>query len=330
MMQMQGREVQQPWSIVSHLEEEYEVTGLEMDQEEIASDIDFLVIVHPKDLSEKTLFAIDQFVMKGGRLIVFADPHCLEDRPEPNPQNPMAQMNYKAASNLNALLEKWGAKMNPDVIALDTSLAIAAPLQRNAAPQPLASFLGLTDNEMNKDEIITASLHSIRTLFPGALKPASDDAKFTPLLTTSSKGTTWTPSSPMDLQYIDAQRIYRAASGGSDKVVLAARLDGPFSTNYPDGIIIEEDGPTPSDPNVPNAQSDKKTTRSLEAITESSADASVIVVADVDIISDMLAYERILFGTTVVGDNAALVQSSVITPHWFLTLWITSAAAATS
>jgi len=73
MKQMQGQQPKQKWGLISHLEKQYEVTSIPADTDEI-KDVDFLLVIHPKDLPEKTLFAIDQFVLKGGRAIIAVDP----------------------------------------------------------------------------------------------------------------------------------------------------------------------------------------------------------------------------------------------------------------
>ncbi|GAB4318888.1 MAG: GldG family protein [Candidatus Sumerlaeia bacterium] len=312
MLQMQGREVQEPWSIISHLQDIYQVEAVEKDVTEIPAGIDYLMVVHPKDFSDKTLFAIDQFVMKGGKLLVFADPHCLADRPPADPRNPWAGMEYKSESSLNNLLEKWGVRMAPGEIAVDATLAIAAPLQRNQAPRPLAAFFDLSDANMNRNEIISANLHQVRMLFAGSLEaPGGEEGRMVPLITTSDKGSVWKPQSPMDLQFLDAQKIYQAALGGSRQIVLAARLNGPFETNYPDGLTVwENEGDDSGEPEKTSSD-DKPTSRLLESVKKSSDEAAVVVFADVDFITDMLAYEKIFFGTAVVGDNAALVFNAL-------------------
>ena len=139
MMRMQGRQPEKPWAITEHLREEYDVVKVASDAESIDEDIDFLMVVHPKDLPEKTLFAIDQFVMKGGKLLAFVDPHCFSDAPKQDPQNPYAAMNHKAASDLNALLQaggwKWTLARSPLTVCLASRpLFGAMPLRPRLQP----------------------------------------------------------------------------------------------------------------------------------------------------------------------------------------------------
>ncbi|MHC4532248.1 MAG: GldG family protein, partial [Planctomycetota bacterium] len=81
MMRMQGQRPKPPWTFVEQLRQRYEVTSVATDVNEI-KDVAILLVMHPKDLSEETLFAIDQFVLKGGRTIVCVDPHCFTDQQE--------------------------------------------------------------------------------------------------------------------------------------------------------------------------------------------------------------------------------------------------------
>ena len=84
MMQMQGQQPEPPWTIVEQLKNKYEVKTVSTDVNDI-NDVDILLVVHPKNLPEKTQFAIDQFVLKGGRTVVCVDPFCWMDRPQRNP-----------------------------------------------------------------------------------------------------------------------------------------------------------------------------------------------------------------------------------------------------
>src|SRR5690606_4582546 len=117
----------------------------------------------------------------------------------------------------------------------------------------------------------------------------------------TENGTTWKPASPMELQMLDQQKMFTAASAGGREVVLAARVRGPFETNYPDGLTVWEsaDG------------DDAQTSRTLESVQQSNDEAAVVVFADADFITDQMAYERIFFGTAVVGDNAATVFNAL-------------------
>ena len=312
MMRMQGRTPTKPWTIVAQLRNEYEVVSVPRETESVAEDIDFLIVIHPKDLPEKTLFAVDQFVMKGGKLLVFIDPHCLSDRPKQDPRNPYAAMGHKASSDLGALLKGWGVEMNPQLIAADHALAVKTRLRGRVAP--LVTYLALNEECVNHDEVITAKLHSLKLLFAGALKKVEGaETTVTPLLSTTKTGNTWQPKGPFDLQMPDPNAISQAVADGDEPVMLACRITGKLKTNFPDGLTIEEEEEEKSDSEDKEeaGDKDKKKTRKLEAVREAPANTTVLVFADVDMISDVLAYQETFFGVAQADDNASAVFNAL-------------------
>jgi len=316
MMQMQGRTPPQPWTIATHLRDSYELQSLSEPLDEIPDDIDYLMLVHPKGLDEETLFAVDQFVMGGGKLLVFIDPHCLNDQPPQDPQNPYANMSYRASSELNALLRNWGVEMDTDVIAADRNLAVKAAIYRGQPPVAIITYLGLTDDNVNHDEVITGNLHNIRLLYAGALKTVEDKegVTVTPLLTTSEIGNTWKPSGPYELQMPNPEAMNNAVADGTERVMLACRISGKLTTNFPDGPPADdeedeaEEAEDEGEESVAEADAEEE---EAQYLTEASPEASVIVVSDVDMISDMLAYEQTFFGMAQAGDNASLVLNAL-------------------
>lgn len=293
MMQAQGRE-QGPWMLIKQLQQEYDVITVPTDLEAIAEDPDFLFVIHPKDLPEKTLFAIDQYVMRGGKLLVFMDPYSFMDQPEQDPNNPyLTNDNYKSSSNLSSLLKKWGVEMKDDEFAADFGLAISRPVQRGQRPMPIVTFLEIGENNVNKKEVIAAELKSMQMLFCGILKKVDvPGINVYPLITTTNKANVWKPESPTEIQYPDAEKMLSKFTDGKESFMLACRIEGTFKTNFPDGIKTD----------------DGKTT--TPAFQESS-DAMVIVVSDVDMLSDMLAYQNSFFGVSQIGDNASLALNSL-------------------
>ena len=326
MMQMQGKAPDKPWTITTHLEDEYELETVKKDAEEIADDVDFLMVVHPKELAEKILFAIDQFVMKGGKLLVFVDPHCISDRPVQQPGNPYAAMGHKTASDLNKLLSHWGVEMEEEVIAADRNLAIKGAVRRDARPTPILTYLALSDNEkcFNPQEVVTADLHDVKVVFAGVLKEIGDaGTTVTPLLETTDSAGTWRPAGPFELMMLDPEAIQRGFVKGSERLMLACRITGKLTTNFPEGIAdsdkddgdeedesVDEEGTAASQP-AEEEEKEKEVEQKPEVVKEASPDAMVIVVADVDMISDLIAYQESFFGTSQVGDNASLVFNAL-------------------
>ena len=368
MLQMQGRQPERPWAIVEQLRESYDVEKVELKEPEIPKDIDFLMVVHPKDLDKKTLFAIDQYVMKGGKLMAFVDPHCLADRPQM--RNPNMMASQRTSSDLNALLEKWGVKDDPDRIAVDRTLGITTQLAPNRPPSRFPAYMALNEKCVSRSQVITASLHNLRVLFPGALtRVDGTGTDVQPLLTTTSVGALWKPSNPFELQFPDPEAINNTVLDGTEPLMLACVISGKFQSNFPNGFEMDSEAKTDEekkddehkddaktddakkedakkdeakngpakDGAAPKAESKKgepkkgdeksavkagetkgpatkdaekkepEKKRVLAAATKSAEGATVIVVADVDWITDMLAYDRTFFGPAQMGDNASLL-----------------------
>jgi ABC-2 type transport system permease protein len=307
MMALQGRTPPKPWTIITELRDTYDVQTVPADADAIPADLDFLMVVHPKDLPKKTLFAIDQFVMKGGRLMVFTDPFCLSD--QPRSQQPYGAAEQTRSSDLNTLLRGWGVEMAPGEIAADRMLALKAALTPNEPPSPLLPYMQLHDDCFNRKEIITAPLHDLRVLFAGVLKEVeTPDVKMTPLLTTTSTGNAWRPAGPWELMAPNAEAIRRAVSDGTKPLMLACRLTGKFRTNFPDGLQVEEKKAPASESGKAAEASKPKT---IEAVRESPNDGMILVFADVDMISDMVAYREQFFGAEQQGDNSPLVFNAL-------------------
>jgi ABC-type uncharacterized transport system involved in gliding motility auxiliary subunit len=155
MMQMQGQQPKKPWAFVQQLKEQYDVISVPTDTDKIEG-VDVLLVVHPKDFSEKTLFAIDQFVVRGGRTIVCVDPYCISDLPK---QPMQMQQEHNPSSQMNKLLVNWGLEMPKDTFAGDRTLATEAILREGQRPQKIIGFLDFTPECFNRDTVITSQLN---------------------------------------------------------------------------------------------------------------------------------------------------------------------------
>lgn len=310
MLQMQGKRPEQSWAIVEHLRQSYQVVSVKVVEGKLTDQVDFLMVVHPKNFTDEQLFAIDQHLMNGGRMIVLVDPQCMADPPQQQQAN---QMPKASSSNLNKLLKKWGMTSTGTRIVVDRNLAVAAQLRRNASPVKLPTYLNVVDGGFNMEQSITAKLHSVRMLMAGALESEKvDGVEIVPLIHTTADAALWKPVSPYDLWMPDPARIKGVDAQGK-QINLAVLMQGKFKSNFPDGIevVIDE---TPAQPGAPKPKPDpnkpvKK--KKLDAIKESAEGARIIVFSDVDLMSDMMAYQQAFFGMSPAGDNASLVFNAV-------------------
>jgi len=320
MMRMQGQQPPEPWTIVEQLRSKYEVKEIPTDVNDI-NDVDILLVIHPKNLPEQTQFAIDQFVLKGGRAIVCVDPHCLADRPDRR-QMQMG-MPPSQSSDLSPLLKTWGLEMPQSTFAGDRSLMLSAPIGQDGRLENIIGFLDLRPEEkcFNANNAMTADLNRVRILFAGVLTPverpqeqdkedqskqeSAPEIQRTPLIMTTNKGNSWKVDGPYELTFLQPSKLMDKFMDGIEPVTMGYLVTGRFKSAYPDGIEIEVDAET-EDPNET-----KKIKKRITGLTEADQDCAVMVFADVDFISDMLAYQESFFGKLVVGDNSALLLNAI-------------------
>src|SRR5918999_390840 len=257
------------WNIVSLLREVFEVRDLGTEPTEIAQDVDTLLLIHPKNLSDQTRYAIDQFVLKGGKALLFVDPSAEEDTASPDPQNPMVMP--QTGSNLPDLMEKWGGKLVADKVAADLDHAIRVAYAGNRGPQEIEylPWLRLGPAELNQDDFVTGELNTVNLGSAGILERIEGaTTEFRPLISTGKR------SMPYDREAVlfvrDPVGLLENFKPGDKELVVATRIRGPAKTAFPNGRPKKKDD-DPTDPNF---------------VAESKAPINLIVVADTDILAD--------------------------------------------
>jgi ABC-2 type transport system permease protein len=334
MMQMQGQRPEPPWGIVQQLRSKYEVTTVPTDINDVEdiNNVDVLLVIHPKNLSERTRFAIDQFVLNGGRTIVCVDPFCIMDRPQ---RNPMQFTQQDQSSDLPRLLKAWGLDMPPNTFAGDRALALEAAISRNQRPEKIIGYLDLKSGCFDKDSVITTDLNQVRMLFAGALNevnpspPAAAGKKGepnqpqekkadaapalrrTPLVMTTNRGNTWKVSSPFELMYPDPAKLLSSFTDGSQPVKMGYLVTGKFKSSFPEGIEVEVASKDPNEKDDKDPNKPKMVKEHITGLTEAKEEGAVVVFSDVDFISDQMAYANSIFGKMVVGDNSALLMNAI-------------------
>ena len=300
MMMMQGR--QQPrdegWTAFKELRKDYTVREVSAEVAKIDDDIKVLVVLHPKALAEPTLFAIDQYLLQGGRLIVCVDPFSIADFEANQQQNPMMmQMGGGGAgpSTLDKLFDAWGVRFDPTKIVADLSCATKLNAG-NGRVEDNPTFLSLGSANIARDDALTAQLSAVMLPFAGAISDnTAQDLIFTPLLTTS--GTEACLVDQMNVQFGMSALRAQIKPDGAQRV-LAARLQGTFKTAFPEGLANAEGA---------------KTNSVANHLTSGSS--TVMVFADVDFLQDRFCVRvmNTLFGasTQPINDNLTLFANMV-------------------
>ncbi len=296
---MQQSETQQPWMIVSQINELFDVQTLATDSEQIPADIDVLMLVHPKGLTERTLYAIDQYVLKGGHTLVFVDPYSEADQPTSDPKNPFAAMQAPRNSELDKLLTAWGLELVSGKVVGDmkTAKKVRANKDGRSVVIDYPVWLTLNEDNMNSEDIITAHLEAIGVASAGRLI-AKENTGFTvtPLLH-SGDSAMQVDTSKLGM-LADPVALAQDFKAEGQDFIIAARVTGKFKTAFPDGKPKAEK----ADDKDKESKEDDKT----PALKEAKENASVIVIADTDMLEDQFWVQvQNFLGQRVAIPNAA-------------------------
>ncbi|MGD9612620.1 MAG: Gldg family protein [Kiritimatiellia bacterium] len=286
---------QQDWLFVSELKKSYEVVPVAPEAEAIPDDVDTLVAVHPRNLSARTLFALDQFVLRGGRLLAFVDPMNLASEQEMEDGLARPQL----ASDLNRLTEAWGVKLeNAQVVA---DVAAATPINvGDGRAERLPAWLSLRGGvNLDRDEIATGSLESLMLPFAGALVGTPvEGLELKTLARASGEAVALNAFAARDPSGGNLRGGKPAASAA-----LAVRLTGKFKTAFPDG--------QPKVEGVTN----ETVAATNEWLKASEKDGAAVLVADADLlVNDYMARGINFFGRTLYqpfNDNLNFVLNLV-------------------
>ncbi len=338
MLAAQGRQPTPKWIAVQLLDELYETSKVEANATEISpDDYDVLVVIHPKNLPQKTLFAIDQFVARGGRLLAFVDPYALDDQAPQNPQQPWMALQYQPASDLSPLLEHWGLARPANEFVADFELAVRRPLG-NGGAETLLVDLDISGDDakaaLAADSPVVQGLSNLRFLLAGALEPvapegengsseASDVERY-PLVTTTASGSTLTVTPGIGgqgdgLAYTDFNNpaaLRDAFEPGTEPVAMAYVVRGKLGTAFPQGVEYpaqEPERPPGLPPGIELPPPEGTEMVRAEPLDASEvADSAVVVFADVDFISDQIAFIRNPFGLVqAANDNHRVFLNAV-------------------
>ena len=303
-LKAQGEEVEKSWVITQLLKDLYKMEKIENDIDEIPQTIDILAVIHPTGFPSQTLFAIDQYLMKGGKLLVLADPHPLVDV--------KAQAGFDASSpdeGFKSLMDKWGVEVPKHMFAGDKYLSGIGQMSQYQGPQRLLALLECTKvcSESYEDPI-SSGINKTVFVYPGVVRAKSvEGLKATPILSTSDKGNTYTAHGR---EFNNASRLWNQFSEGDKPVVIAQKIIGQFKTAFPDGPPPEEELEGEDKAKKKEKKKEKKKGK-VEVVKESPEDSAIVVFADVDFITDSFAFQKNFMGLSQANDNSTLFLNAV-------------------
>ena len=300
------------WVVIDQLTQQYEVVDVAMDAMELPRDMQLLIIVHPKSLSDATLFAIDQFAMAGGRVLLFVDPLAEMER------RPPGAMPTEPASDFS-LLSNWGMQLRADTVLADSAAALNVGGSNGQSVRHLG-ILGLSAENFNSDDVSLASLESINVTTSGILDMVGRPESRIDILIQSSENAM--PMASTEFQSLtDPEQLLKTFVPTGKRYTIAARISGKAVTAYPGGVDVET---------VPEAEAEvegqgqgqgqgqvesTRDTQLHQAVLTGTDKLNVIVVADTDILTDRLWVQvQNFFGQAIASpwaNNGDFVLNSV-------------------
>ena len=256
------------WTITDTIEEFFELSIMGTNPKNLDG-IDVLMIIHPKDLKSETLFAIDQYVLKGGKVMLFVDPLAEGDRSKPADSDSSVLPDLD--SDLNKLTRQWGITVLDQKIVGDINAAMHVQTRSATGPQEVTylPWLRLAKESFNQDDFATSQINVIHMGTTGIIeKNTESNISFTPLIESTMQ------SMQLDRDFLFIQRdpkiILDNFKSEEKKQVIAARITGHVTTAFPEGLLDDEGNEKEGQNELPVSE----------------GDINVIVIADTDILND--------------------------------------------
>ena len=298
MMQQMGQPGSEPWVFISELQKDFEVRDIGTSLEAIDDDIDVVMIIHPKALSEQTEYAIDQFIMRGGNVLAMLDPVSLTDTSGQG-NNPM-QRAMQAGSNLERLLPAWGFGFDPAQVVADMTY-LATVQGQGGRPQRQPAVLALNGEAINRDDVVTSQIDNLTMIFAGTFIGEPVEGLTREVLVHTSEDSQLVQGF---MAQMSGEQIIKEFKAGEKELPLAMRLTGNFKSAFPEGA-----------PGSEPAEEIAESTPTSTHLSESGGKGIVLLLGDSDFIYDQFAAQvQNFMGQRIVmprGGNLSFGQSLV-------------------
>ena len=280
----------QPWFVTDIIRQLYELRRISAADENIDEDVDIVMLVHPGELSEQMLYAIDQHIMRGGEAIVFLDPNA-DSLVTRSPQGILVPAGM--SSDLPGLLEAWGVEYDSSKVLADSGLALRVSMGQGSRPEPHLGMLGIQRSNLDGDDIVTSRLETINVSSTGVIAPAEGATTlFEPLMQSSSNSMLMEAALLQDIT--EPSILFDEFEPTAESYTLAARISGVIDSAFPDGPP-----PPPAAEDSETAEEPAGDEDAVLAEDESSADAETAAADEQD----------------VAGDEDEAAEEEEITPH---------------
>ncbi len=301
-----SQEADDGWFAFMQLAQSMELKKLPLEISAIEPEIDLLIVFHPKNFAEQTLFAIDQYVMRGGKLMVFVDPFSESDEPKPDPNDPAAALSVDHSSNLNALLKNWGVEQVEKKVLGDLELAARVNTGGEQGEQKrFVLWANLTRDHINAKDLATSQLETLVLPWPGTFKITKLEGVETEVLLKSSKQTQLLDEMKVKFGGGDPDSLLRTFVPSGEEYPFAVRVRGKLKSNFPEG----------APKNKPAEGEAAQSAKPAEVLKESVTTSNLLVVSDVDFLANRFSvHMQRLFGAKVaqlLNDNVNFFANAV-------------------
>ncbi len=269
---METTQMTKAWAIVAQMRQLFEVKQLDVTTDLIDADVDILMVVHPKNITVPTQYAIDQFVMRGGKAIFFVDPHSEVDLPVKQQDSPL-EVEGGRTSSLKTLFDAWGIDFDASKVVLDRKYALTVGGAHNGQSRHYG-LLAVTNEDIDADDVISSELEVISAGVSGFIKAKEGvDINITPIVTSSDDSTLIEASRFRFLP--DLNQLSNGFEPTGEKYILSARIEGKLNSAFE---------------TRPAMSGAKKVDESKygEHLVSVEDEANLIVVADTDMLSDRM------------------------------------------
>jgi ABC-type uncharacterized transport system involved in gliding motility auxiliary subunit len=283
------RQSSEPWVLANELRRDFEVRLVNLTATEIDADIQVLLLIHPRAVAAATEYALDQFVLRGGKLIAFVDPYAYFDQlPMPPGMPPQV-----SSSTLPLLFKAWGVSMDPGKVIAD--VVFASGTGQRYTP----TVLSLNRTAFARDDLVTGQIETLLYAFGGAFEVQPADGLAITELVKSSPNSMLIDGAKATVAGQEATRDFEP---GGKSLPLALRLAGKFRTAFPGGKPVDKAA-------KPAAAA------GAAHLAQSVRDNAVVLVADTDLLQDGAAVDvQEVFGRRIVvpsNGNLAFAQGLV-------------------
>lgn len=273
----------QQWMVMDIIRQLYAVRRIDMTLNAIGEEVDILMIVHPQDLDEQMLYAVDQFVMRGGRTLVFLDPNA-DSMVTRSAQGSLIPAGM--SSDLPGLLEAWGVEYDSQKVLTDNELALRVMMGQSSRPVAHLGMLGVKRGFLAQDDIVTNRLEAINFSSSGAIAHAEGaTTRFEPFIFSSTDAMLMDAGLLEDVT--DPSVLFDEFESAEQSFTIAARISGVIQSAFPDGRPVTDEALGEANEESEVAE-EEESEPVVEHIASSNGEVNILLFADTDMLSDRL------------------------------------------